>query len=138
MLKYPEREGISDRLAIAPTQSIGYIQNATPSVMPIVSQIETRTYGNSTTYYPMPFLSEETHWYYKSAYDMDMFKVIDLIAEIQPHIDQGISTVLFVKSDTTTRELARYYVYAAKKGLKSLYYTRTKLQHVEECISCSV
>ena len=42
------------RLAIAPTQSISYIQNATSSVMPVVEQIETRTYANSTTYYPMP------------------------------------------------------------------------------------
>ena len=51
------------RLAIAPTQSISYVQNATSSVMPIVDQIERRTYGNETFY---PFLSPETMWYYKS------------------------------------------------------------------------
>lgn len=45
------------RLAIAPTQSISYVQNATSSVMPIVDQIERRTYGNAETFYPMPFLS---------------------------------------------------------------------------------
>jgi ribonucleoside-diphosphate reductase alpha chain len=126
------------RLAIAPTQSISYIQNATSSVMPIVEQIETRTYANSTTYYPMPYLSRDNFFYYKSAYNMDQFKVLDLIAEIQTHVDQGISTVLHVNSDVTTRQLARYYVYAAKKGLKSLYYTRTNRLSVEECISCSV
>ena len=43
------------RLAIAPTQSISYVQNATSSVMPIVDQIERRTYGNAETFYPMPF-----------------------------------------------------------------------------------
>lgn len=126
------------RLAIAPTQSISYVQNSTSSLMPVVGQIETRTYANSTTYYPMPFLSQETHWFYKSAYDMDQFKVMDLIAEAQEHIDQGISTILFVKSDISTRELARYYIYAAKKGLKSLYYTRTRSSSMEECLSCSV
>ncbi|MFD2371528.1 class 1b ribonucleoside-diphosphate reductase subunit alpha [Brevibacillus sp. GCM10020057] len=126
------------RLAIAPTQSISYIQNATSSVMPIVEHIETRTYANSTTYYPMPYLSPENYFYYKSAYTMDQFKVIDLIAEIQEHVDQGISTVLHVNSSISTRELARYYIYAAKKGLKSLYYTRTKHLTVEECISCAV
>ncbi|MCS7462610.1 class 1b ribonucleoside-diphosphate reductase subunit alpha [Paenibacillus doosanensis] len=126
------------RLAIAPTQSISYIQNATSSVMPIVQQIETRTYANSTTYYPMPFLSRDNVFYYKSAYNMNQFKVIDLIAEIQQHVDQGISTVLHVNSDVTTRDLARYYIYAARKGLKSLYYTRTNRLTVEECISCSV
>ena len=126
------------RLAIAPTQSISYIQNATSSVMPIVEHIETRTYANSTTYYPMPYLTPENYFYYKSAYQMDQFKVIDLIAEIQEHIDQGISTVLHVNSTISTRELARYYLYAAKKGLKSLYYTRTRHLTVEECISCAV
>ncbi|TJY41774.1 class 1b ribonucleoside-diphosphate reductase subunit alpha [Cohnella pontilimi] len=126
------------RLAIAPTQSISYIQNATSSVMPVVEPIETRTYANSTTYYPMPYLSRDNFFFYKSAYQMDQFKVLDLIAEIQTHVDQGISTVLHVNSDVTTRQLARYYVYAAKKGLKSLYYTRTNRLSVEECISCSV
>lgn len=126
------------RLAIAPTQSISYIQNATSSVMPVVEHIETRTYANSTTYYPMPYLSQENYFYYKSAYVIDQFKVIDLVAEIQEHVDQGISTVLHVNSNISTRELARYYIYAAKKGLKSLYYTRTKHLTVEECISCAV
>uniref|UniRef100_A0A7C3DLM9 Ribonucleoside-diphosphate reductase n=1 Tax=Meiothermus ruber TaxID=277 RepID=A0A7C3DLM9_MEIRU len=126
------------RLAVAPTASISYIQNATPSIQPIVEYVETRTYGNATTYYPMPFLSEETYWFYKSAYHMNMYRVIDLVAEAQPHVDQGISTVLFVTSETSTRELARLYVYAAKKGLKSLYYTRTKNLSVEECLTCSV
>jgi ribonucleoside-diphosphate reductase alpha chain len=126
------------RLAIAPTQSISYIQNSTSSVMPIVEQIETRTYGNSTTYYPMPFLDQSNIFFYKSAYNMDMMKVIDLIAEAQRHIDQGISTILYVNSDVSTRDLGRYYVYAAHKGLKSLYYTRTRLISVEECTSCAV
>ena len=126
------------RLAIAPTQSISYVQNATPSVMPIVDVIESRTYANSTTYYPMPYLSLETFWYYKSAYNTDQFKIIDLIAEMQQHIDQGISTILYVNSDISTRDLARYYIYANQKGLKSLYYTRTRHTTVEDCLSCSV
>jgi len=135
-----QRHGLYNayRLAIAPTQSISYIQNSTSSVMPVVEHIEARTYGNSTTYYPMPFLSKETYWYYKSAYNIDQFKLIDLIAEIQPHIDQGISTILYIKSDASTRDLARLYVYANMKGLKSLYYTRTKKLSVEECTSCAV
>ncbi|MEK4781209.1 class 1b ribonucleoside-diphosphate reductase subunit alpha [Bacillus sp. FSL L8-0199] len=126
------------RLALAPTQSISYIQNATSSVMPIVNHIESRTYANATTYYPMPYLSKDTFWYYKSAYDINQFKLIDLIAEVQEHIDQGISSILYVNSDVSTKELARYYIYAHKKGLKSLYYTRTRKLSVEECTSCAV
>ncbi len=124
------------RLAIAPNQSTAYIASATPSIMPISSQIEVRTYGNSTTYYPMPYLNVDNVLYYKSAYNMDQKKIIDLVAEIQPHIDQGISTILFVDSDISTKELAKLYLYAYKKGLKSLYYTRTKNKKIEECESC--
>lgn len=126
------------RLAIAPTQSIGYVQNATPSIAPIVSTVETRTYGDSTTYYPMPYLSKSNFFFYQSAYDMDMMKVIDLFAEAQEHIDQGISLVLYVDSETPTSQLVRYYMYAHHKGLKSLYYTRTRLLSATECESCSV
>ncbi|MFX3618956.1 MAG: class 1b ribonucleoside-diphosphate reductase subunit alpha [Sporolactobacillus sp.] len=126
------------RLAIAPTQSISYVQNATSSVMPVVNVIERRKYGNSETIYPMPFLSPQTMWFYKSAYQTNQFRVIDLIAEIQQHVDQGISTILYVDSMTSTRQLARLYVYAHKKGLKSLYYTRTQLLSPEECTACSV
>lgn len=126
------------RLAIAPTQSIGYVQNATPSIAPIVSTVETRTYGDSTTYYPMPYLSKNNFFFYQSAYDMDMMKVIDLFAEAQEHIDQGISLVLYVDSETPTSQLVRYYMYAHHKGLKSLYYTRTRLLSATECESCSV
>ena len=126
------------RLAIAPTQSISYVQNATSSVMPIVDQIERRTYGNAETFYPMPFLSPETMWYYKSAFNTDQMKLIDLVSTIQTHVDQGISTILYVNSEISTRELSRLYVYAHHKGLKSLYYTRNKLLIVEECTSCAI
>ena len=126
------------RLAIAPTQSIGYVQNATASITPITDVIERRTYGDSTTYYPMPYLSRDNILLYKSAFNMDMFKMIDLVSVIQEHIDQGISATLFVDSSTSTKELARYYIYAHKKGLKALYYTRTKNLAFEECIVCSV
>ncbi|MDQ0513755.1 ribonucleoside-diphosphate reductase alpha chain [Mycoplasmoides fastidiosum] len=126
------------RLAIAPTQSISYIQSSTASIQPIIDTIETRMYGDSLTYYPMPFLSKDNALFYKSAYNINQFKIIDLISEIQTHIDQGISTILYVTNQTSTRELARLYIYAWKKGLKSLYYTRTKNLEVNECLACAV
>jgi ribonucleoside-diphosphate reductase alpha chain len=125
------------RLAIAPNQSTSYIMNATASVMPIVDIIEVREYGDSTTYYPMPYLTNDNYFYFKSAYDMDQFKVLRLISVIQRHIDQGVSTILHTNSKDTTRDLAKYYIYAHKMGLKSLYYTRTRKSTIEECVSCS-
>lgn len=125
--------------AIAPTQSISYVQNATSSIMPITEPVEVRTYGDSTTIYPMPFLTNENMLYYQSGYRMDMRRVIDIVAATQNHVDQGISTTLFVTDDKTTRDIARYYIYAYKKGLKSLYYTRTKMTRDDnECLMCSV
>lgn len=128
----------SYRLAIAPTGSISYVQSATASVMPIMERIEERTYGNSKTYYPMPGLSSENWFFYKEAYDMDMFKVVDMIATIQQHVDQGISFTLFLKDTMTTRDLNRIDLYAHHKGIKTLYYARTKDTGQEGCLSCVV
>ncbi|GIN27933.1 class 1b ribonucleoside-diphosphate reductase subunit alpha [Bacillus licheniformis] len=128
----------SYRLAIAPTGSISYVQSATASVMPIMERIEERTYGNSKTYYPMPGLSPQNWFFYKEAYDMDMFKVVDMIATIQQHVDQGISFTLFLKDTMTTRDLNRIDLYAHHKGIKTLYYARTKDTGQEGCLSCVV
>lgn len=126
------------RLAIAPNQSTGYIMNATPSVMPMTDAIEVREDGNSTVFYPMPYLTNTNMWLYKSAYHMKQEKILKLMSVIQQHIDQGISTILFTNSSDTTKDLARLYMYAHKLGLKSLYYTRTNKSLLEECFSCSV
>ncbi|MBM7029850.1 class 1b ribonucleoside-diphosphate reductase subunit alpha [Bacillus velezensis] len=126
------------RLAIAPTGSISYVQSATASVMPIMERIEERTYGNSKTYYPMPGLSPQNWFFYKEAYDMDMFKVVDMIATIQQHVDQGISFTLFLKDTMTTRDLNRIDLYAHHKGIKTLYYARTKDTGQDSCLSCVV
>ena len=126
------------RMAIAPNQSTSYIMNSTASVMPVVDTIEVREYGDSTTFYPMPYLTNDNFFFYKSAYDMDQKNILKLISVIQRHVDQGISTILFNKSTDTTRDLAKLYIYAHRLGLKSLYYTRTRKATIEECISCSV
>ncbi|WP_064612212.1 class 1b ribonucleoside-diphosphate reductase subunit alpha [Streptobacillus moniliformis] len=126
------------RMAIAPNQSTSYIMNATASVMPIVDKVEVREYGDSTTFYPMPYLNYDNFFYYKSAYDMDQKNILKLISVIQRHVDQGISTILFTKSNDTTRDLSKLYILAHKLGLKSLYYTRTRKSTIEECLSCSV
>ena len=126
------------RMAIAPNQSTSYIMNSTASIMPVVDTIEVREYGDSTTFYPMPYLTNDNYFFYKSAYDMDQKNILKLVSVIQRHVDQGISTILFNKSTDTTRDLAKLYIYAHRLGLKSLYYTRTRKATIEECISCSV
>lgn len=142
LAKRVHKDGIRNAylFAIAPTGSISYVQNATASVLPIIELIETRTYGDSTAYYPMPHLKESFFTYYRdTAFEIPTVKIIDVIAEIQKHVDQGISMTLFVPSTATTRDLVNLYLYAWSKGLKSIYYLRTKLMNdTEECIACQV
>jgi ribonucleoside-diphosphate reductase alpha chain len=128
----------SYRLAIAPTGSISYVQSATAAIMPIMEKIEERTYGNSKTYYPMPFLDTSTWFYFTEAYYMNMFDVVDMVATVQQHIDQGISFTLFLTDQMTTRDLSRIDLYAHHRGVKTLYYARTKDITQEVCLSCSV
>lgn len=126
--------------ATAPTQSISYVQNATSSIMPAPGAIENRQYGDMETYYPMPYLSEKTQFFYdfESAYRLDNKKIINTSALVQKHTDQAVSTILYVESEMPTNKLAGLYYYAWEKGLKSLYYTRSRKLSVIECETCSV
>lgn len=128
------------RRAEAPTQSISYVQNATASIMPVPSAIENRQYGDMETYYPMPFLSPITQFFYdnETAYKLDNKKIINTGAVVQKHTDQAVSTILYVESEIPTNKLVSLYYYAWSKGLKSLYYTRSRKLEVIECETCSV
>lgn len=147
-------------LAIAPTGSISYINEASSSLHPITQLIENRQEENiGSIYYPAPQLDDTTIKYYKSAYDTDMRKVIDTYAAAQYHIDQGMSLTFFMRSvipeglyewkdgksqNMTTRDLNRLRNYAWSKGIKSIYYVRThtgdddKEIGVNECESCVI
>lgn len=128
----------SYRLATAPTGSISYIRNSSASISPITERIEIRDYADSRTIYPMPFLDENNQDLYVEAYELEMYKMIDVYASAQKHIDQGISMTLYVTDRWTTEQLARVYTYAWLKGIKTVYYVRQRLQTLEECLSCQV
>lgn len=148
-----------NRLAIAPTGSISYVNETSASLHPITRLIEERQEKKTgKTYYPAPFLSNDTLPFYKSAYDIDMRKVIDVYAAAQQHIDQGMSLTLFMRSELpegmyewkqgrtnkmTTRDLNILRNYAWNKGIKSIYYVRTFTENNDEigsnaCESCSI
>lgn len=108
--------------------------------MPVPSAIENRQYGDMETYYPMPFLSPITQFFYdnETAYKLDNKKIINTGAVVQKHTDQAVSTILYVESEIPTNKLVSLYYYAWSKGLKSLYYTRSRKLEVIECETCSV
>lgn len=135
-----EKYGVfhSYRLAIAPTGSISYIRSCTPSIAPVTERVEVRDYADSRTIYPMPHLSNDNAHLYEEAYDIDPFKLIDLYAAAQKHVDQGVSMTLYVTDKWTTEQLARVYIYGWMKGIKSVYYVRQRLQTIEECVACQI
>ncbi|MEK4426473.1 class 1b ribonucleoside-diphosphate reductase subunit alpha [Solibacillus sp. FSL K6-1523] len=128
----------SYRLAIAPTGSISYIRSCTASIAPSTERVEVRDYADSRTIYPMPHLTNENSHLYVEAYDVDPYDLIDLYAASQKHVDQGISMTLYVTDNWTTEQLAKVYIYAWMKGIKSVYYVRQRLQSLEECVACQI
>lgn len=128
----------SYRLAIAPTGSISYIRSCTASIAPSTERVEVRDYADSRTIYPMPHLTNENSHLYVEAYDVNPYDLIDLYAASQKHVDQGISMTLYVTDNWTTEQLAKIYIYAWVKGIKSVYYVRQRLQSLEECVACQI
>ncbi|MFJ5790195.1 class 1b ribonucleoside-diphosphate reductase subunit alpha [Lysinibacillus sp. NPDC097162] len=128
----------SYRLAIAPTGSISYIRSCTASIAPSTERVEVRDYADSRTIYPMPHLTNDNSHLYVEAYDVNPYDLIDLYAASQKHVDQGISMTLYVTDNWTTEQLAKIYIYAWVKGIKSVYYVRQRLQSLEECVACQI
>lgn len=62
---------------------------------------------------------------YKTAFDRDMFKLIDCNSVRQKWIDQAVSFNLYNKS-TSLKYLNDIYMYCWEKGLKTTYYLRNQ------------
>lgn len=94
-------------------------------------------------YYPAPGLSKENLPYYKDAYEIGYEAIIDVYAAATEHTDQGLSLTLFFPDTATTRDLNRAYIYAWRKGIRTLYYVRIRQDalvgtEVSGCVSCSL
>ncbi|MDY3093884.1 MAG: class 1b ribonucleoside-diphosphate reductase subunit alpha [Schaalia hyovaginalis] len=128
--------------AIPPTGSISYINNSTSSIHPIVSRIEIRKEGKiGRVYYPAPYMTNDNLEYYVDAYEIGPEKIIDTYAVATQHVDQGLSLTLFYPDTVTTRDINKSYIYAWRKGIKTLYYMRLRQMalegtEVEGCVSC--
>ena len=128
--------------AVPPTGSISYINHSTSSIHPIVSKIEIRKEGKiGRVYYPAPYMTNDNLEYYQDAYEIGPEKIIDTYAAATQHVDQGLSLTLFYPDTVTTRDVNRNYIYAWRKGIKTLYYMRIRQQALEGtevagCVSC--
>lgn len=152
-------------MAVAPTGSISYVTNSSASIHPVTSLIEVRKEGKmGRVYYPSPDMNDDNKEFYVDAYELGYKPLVDMYATISKHVDQGCSLTLFFKSDTTTRDLNRAYIYAWSRGhetnenglnvledpqtswkngyIKTLYYSRIRQSSLEgtqvDCVSCTI
>jgi ribonucleoside-diphosphate reductase alpha chain len=74
----------------------------------------------------LDFLTAEEKDTFKTAFEIDQRWIVELGADRTPHISQAQSVNVFVPADIHKKELHDIHFQAWKKGLKSLYYCRSK------------
>jgi ribonucleoside-diphosphate reductase alpha chain len=74
----------------------------------------------------LDFLTAEEKDTFKTAFEIDQRWIIELGADRTPHISQAQSINVFIPADIHKKELHDIHFQAWKKGLKSLYYCRSK------------
>ena len=74
----------------------------------------------------LDFLTNEEKETFKTAFEIDQRWVVELGADRTPHISQAQSVNVFIPADVHKKELHMLHFQAWKKGLKSLYYCRSK------------
>ena len=124
-------------LAVAPTSSTSIIAGTTAGLDPIMKRFFLEEKKGSMLPRVAPELSDETYWMYKSAYLINQKWSVLASGVRQRHIDQAQSMNLYITNDFSMRQILDLYLLAWKKGVKTIYYVRSKSLEVEECESCS-
>ena len=124
-------------LAIAPTSSTSILSGTTPGIDPIMRKFFLEEKKGSMLPRVAPELSPRTYWYYKPAHYIEQTWSVRAAGVRQRHIDQAQSMNLYITNDYTLRQVLRLYLEAWRRGVKTIYYVRSKSLEVEECESCS-
>ena len=74
----------------------------------------------------LDFLTDLEKDVFKTAFELDQKWIIELGADRTPFVSQAQSINLFLPADVHKRDLHQIHFQAWKKGLKSLYYCRSK------------
>jgi ribonucleoside-diphosphate reductase alpha chain len=74
----------------------------------------------------LDFLSQEEKDVFKTAFELDQRWLIELAGDRAPHVCQAQSLNLFLPADLHKRDLHWIHMMAWKKGVKSLYYCRSR------------
>jgi len=74
----------------------------------------------------LDFLSPEEKAVYKTSFEIDQRWLLEFAADRTPYIDQAQSLNLFIPADVDKWDLMMLHFQAWEKGIKSLYYLRSK------------
>lgn len=124
-------------LAIAPTSSTSILSGTTPGIDPIMRKFFLEEKKGAMLPRVAPGLSPQTFWLYKPAHYIDQVWSVRAAGVRQRHIDQAQSMNLYITNDYTLRQVLNLYIEAWRRGVKTIYYVRSKSLEVEECESCS-
>lgn len=83
----------------------------------------------------LDFLSDHEKDVFKTAFEIDQRWLIDLAGDRTPMVTQAQSLNMFIPADIHKRDLHRLHFEAWKKGVKSLYYCRSKSIQRAEIVS---
>ena len=74
----------------------------------------------------LDFLTRNEKDVFKTAFEIDQKWIVELAADRTPFVSQSQSINIFLPADVHKKELHQVHFQAWKKGLKSLYYCRSK------------
>jgi len=74
----------------------------------------------------LDFLTPEEKAVFKTSFEIDQRWLLEFAADRTPYIDQAQSLNLFIPADVDKWDLAMLHFQAWEKGIKSLYYLRSK------------
>ncbi len=86
----------------------------------------------------LDFLTQDEKDVFKTAFEIDQRWVIDLAADRSPEVCQSQSLNVFLPADVHKRDLHQIHFQAWKKGVKSLYYCRSKSLQRSESVAALV
>ncbi len=124
-------------IAIAPTSSTSIIAGTTAGLDPVMNRYYMEEKKNGLMPRVAPDLTPKTFWQYKNAHYIDQQWSIKAAGVRQRHVDQAQSMNLYITNDYTLRQVLNLYVLAWERGVKTIYYIRSRSLEVEECEVCS-
>ncbi|WP_312428783.1 ribonucleoside-diphosphate reductase subunit alpha [Lacrimispora sp.] len=124
-------------IAIAPTSSTSMIAGTTAGLDPVMNRYYLEEKKNGLVPRVAPDLTPETFWKYKNAHYIDQRWSVRAAGVRQRHVDQAQSMNLYITNDYTLRQVLELYILAWEKGVKTIYYVRSKSLEVDECEACS-